>query len=41
VSSVSNAEYIALKKIIKERGLLDKQPWFFIGVIALKVGMLR
>ncbi|MBO9327299.1 MAG: fatty acid desaturase [Roseiflexus sp.] len=40
MSSVSNAEYIALKKIIKERGLLDKQPWFFIGVIALKVGML-
>lgn len=39
-AAVSNAEYVALKKIVKQRGLLEKQPWFFIGVIALKVGML-
>lgn len=39
-ATVSNAEYIALKKIVKDRGLLEKQPWFFVGVIALKVGLL-
>ncbi|MBX0327673.1 fatty acid desaturase [Oscillochloris sp. ZM17-4] len=36
---VNNADFIALKQIVKQHGLLEKQPWFYVGVVALKLGM--
>lgn len=37
---VNNADFIALKQIVKENGLLEKQPHFFVGVIILKTSLL-
>jgi fatty acid desaturase len=35
----TNADFIALKQIVKQRGLLDKQPAFYVGVVILKFSL--
>lgn len=35
----NNADFIALKQIVKQRGLLDKQPAFYVGVVLLKFSL--
>jgi fatty acid desaturase len=37
---VSNADFIALKKIVKDKGLLEKQPRAYAGFIAAKLLLL-
>ncbi len=36
----NNADFIALKRIVMQRGLLEKQPGFSVSMIALKLGLL-
>jgi fatty acid desaturase len=36
----NNADFIALKRIVTQSGLLEKQPGFSVGVIVLKLGLL-
>lgn len=35
----SNADFVALKKIVKDQGLLDKQPLAYLGFIAAKLAL--
>jgi fatty acid desaturase len=36
----SNADFIELKRIVKERGLLEKQPLHYLGFIVAKIAMM-
>jgi fatty acid desaturase len=37
---VNNAEFVALKQLVKQHGLLDRQPGFSVAMIAVKLGLL-